>query len=136
MVPEASLPAAPEQPRTLRPVVYIYIYIYNDVLCVYIYIYIYSSFATERVHLLRVVLLRVLESNFPGDSLQNYTDTIIPTPHPKSLRRKSPSRAASLFLVSHTARAASGRLIPTPHSLFSRRCCTVSFQNSMFVFAA
>ena len=26
------------------------------------------------VHLLRVSLLRVLESNFPGDSLSNYTD--------------------------------------------------------------
>ena len=32
------------------------------------------------VHLLRVVLLRVLESNFPGDSLQDYTDMRIPTP--------------------------------------------------------
>ena len=31
------------------------------------------------VHLLRVFLLRVLESNFPGDPLQYYTDmTIIP----------------------------------------------------------
>ena len=38
---------------------------------------------TERlrpVHLLRVFLLRVLESNFPGDSLYNYTDMRIPTP--------------------------------------------------------
>ena len=31
-------------------------------------------------HLLRVSLLRVLESNFPGDSLYNYTDMRIPTP--------------------------------------------------------
>ena len=32
------------------------------------------------VHLLRVSLLRVLESNFPGDSLYNCTDMRIPTP--------------------------------------------------------
>ena len=32
------------------------------------------------VHLLRVVLFRVLESNFPGDSLSNSTDVRIPTP--------------------------------------------------------
>ena len=32
------------------------------------------------VHLLRVFLLRVLESNFPGDSLYNSTDMRIPTP--------------------------------------------------------
>ena len=32
------------------------------------------------VHLLRVLLLRVLESNFPGDSLYNYMDMIVPTP--------------------------------------------------------
>ena len=32
------------------------------------------------VHLLRVSLLRVLETNFPGDSLYDYMDTIVPTP--------------------------------------------------------
>ena len=32
------------------------------------------------VHLLRVFLLRVLESNFPGDSLSNSMDMIVPTP--------------------------------------------------------
>ena len=32
------------------------------------------------VHLLRVSLLRVLESNFPGDSLYNYMDMRVPTP--------------------------------------------------------
>ena len=32
------------------------------------------------VHLLRVSLLRVLESNFPGDPLSNSTDIGIPTP--------------------------------------------------------
>ena len=32
------------------------------------------------VQLLRVFLLRVLESNFPGDSLLNSTDMRIPTP--------------------------------------------------------
>ena len=32
------------------------------------------------VHLLRVFLLKVLESNFPGDSLYNSTDMKIPTP--------------------------------------------------------
>ena len=31
------------------------------------------------VHLLRVFLLRVLESNFPGDPLSNSTDMIIST---------------------------------------------------------
>ena len=33
------------------------------------------------VHLLRVFLLRVLESNFPGDSLYNSTDIGISTPY-------------------------------------------------------
>ena len=33
------------------------------------------------VHLLRVFLLGVLESNFPGDSLSNSTDMRIPTPY-------------------------------------------------------
>ena len=32
------------------------------------------------VHLLRIFLLRVLESNFPGDPLSNSTDIGIPTP--------------------------------------------------------
>ena len=32
------------------------------------------------VHLLRVFLLRVLESKFPGDPLSNSTDIRIPTP--------------------------------------------------------
>ena len=32
------------------------------------------------VHLLRVFLLRVLESNFPGDPLSNSTGMRIPTP--------------------------------------------------------
>ena len=32
------------------------------------------------VHLFRVFLLRVLESNFPGDPLSKSTDMIIPTP--------------------------------------------------------
>ena len=35
----------------------------------YIYIYIYIYMCTRPVHLLRVFLLRVLEPNFPGDSL-------------------------------------------------------------------
>ena len=47
-----------------------------------------SSFATherrkvleEYAHLLRVFLLRVLESNFPGDPLSKFTDMRIPTP--------------------------------------------------------
>ena len=42
----------------------------------YLDIYIYI----RPVHLLRVSLLRVLEPNSPGDSLQNYTDMRIPTP--------------------------------------------------------
>ena len=52
---------------------YMYVYIYYSI---YIYIYIYIP----PVHLLRVFLLRVLESNFPGDSLYNSTDMRIPTP--------------------------------------------------------
>ena len=32
------------------------------------------------LHLLRVSLLRVLESNFPGDPLSKFTDMRIPTP--------------------------------------------------------
>ena len=32
------------------------------------------------VHLLRLSLLRVLESNFPGDPISNSTDMRIPTP--------------------------------------------------------
>ena len=42
------------------------------------------------VHLLRVFLLRVLESNFPGDSLYNYTDMRIPTLKIKSLLESNP----------------------------------------------
>ena len=74
---------------------YIYIYIY--MLYDYIYIYIYGCIKKVRfgspfavplfragelrpVHLLRVSLLRALESNFPGDSLYNYLDMIVPTP--------------------------------------------------------
>ena len=38
------------------------------------------SEALRPVHLLRVFLLRVLESNFPGDPLYNYTDRRVPTP--------------------------------------------------------
>ena len=57
--------------------VYIYIYIYT---CMYAYIHVHELFGPKRafstsgralslrpVHLLRVFLLRVLESNFPGD---------------------------------------------------------------------
>ena len=52
--------------------------------CVYIYIYIYICIYVlfehlRPVHMLRVSLLRVLESNFPGDPLSNYTDMRIPT---------------------------------------------------------
>ena len=36
-------------------------------------------FTLRPVHLLRVFLLRVLESNFPGDPLSNSTDMRIPT---------------------------------------------------------
>ena len=49
--------------------------------CTYIYIYIYIHvYVVRPVHLLRVFLLRVLESNFPGDPLSNSTDMRIPTP--------------------------------------------------------
>ena len=65
-------------------------------LYIYIYIYIYIAFCRRSgpgvptqggnaalirpVHLLRVSLLRVLESNFPGDPLYNHMDMRIPTP--------------------------------------------------------
>ena len=42
------------------------------------------------VHLLRVFLLRVLETNFPGDSLYNYTDMGIPTLRIKSVLESNP----------------------------------------------
>ena len=64
--------------------IYTYMYMYMHItslsmyVCMYIYIYIYSYI--RPVHLLRVFLLRVLESNFMGDSLSNSTDMIIPTP--------------------------------------------------------
>ena len=77
--------------------IYLFIYIYNNHT---IYIHIFNiqeapqevrpegselarcsleQMAVRPVHLLRVFLLRVLESNFPGDSLYNYTDMRIPT---------------------------------------------------------
>ena len=85
---------------------YVCIYIYISIsLSLYIYIYIYTyvyipgpippsgslgkgiplrearlAQALRPVHLLRVFLLRVLESNFPGDPLSNSTDMRIPTP--------------------------------------------------------
>ena len=40
----------------------------------------YTSNSIRPVHLLRVSPLRVLESNFRGDSLSNSTDMRIPTP--------------------------------------------------------
>ena len=45
-----------------------------------IYTYYLSYVKVRPVHLLRVFLLRVLESNFPGDPLSNSTDMRIPTP--------------------------------------------------------
>ena len=86
---------------------YIYIYIYIHIhihIHIHIYIYIYIRIyigagdpdilplpappdygdatvdVVRPVHLLRVSLLRVLESNFPGDPLKNSTDMRIPTP--------------------------------------------------------
>ena len=77
--------------------IYIYIYVY-----IYIYIYIYHRLPVAQrpghgaqeagllvvrlrrvlrpVHLLRVSVLRVLESDFPGDPLSNSTDMKISTP--------------------------------------------------------
>ena len=66
--------------RNVLPNMCRYIYIY-----IYIYIWEWAVRERERskvvrpVHLLRVSLLRVLESNFPGDSLYNDTDMIIST---------------------------------------------------------
>ena len=73
--------------------IYIYVYLYLSIslsLSIYIYIYIYTHKANRPasarecllrpVHLQRVSLLRVLESNFPGDPLSNSTDMRIPTP--------------------------------------------------------
>ena len=46
-----------------------------------IYLGLFSCLSPVRqVHLLRVFLLRVLESSYPGDSLSNYMDMIVPTP--------------------------------------------------------
>ena len=42
------------------------------------------------VHLLRVSLLRVLESNFPGDPLSKFTDMRIPPLRIKSLLESNP----------------------------------------------
>ena len=87
---------------------YTYIHNISMCIYIYIYIYLYIKFrkttnprpffSTPRlakaavldvsagtrtnirpVHLLRVVLLRVLESNFPGDPLSNSMGMIIPT---------------------------------------------------------
>ena len=74
---------------------YIYIYIYIHMYVrrgrerererereIYIYAYtslsLWEKVAVRPVHLLRISLLRVLESNFPGDSLSNYILMIIP----------------------------------------------------------
>ena len=40
----------------------------------------YYNINTRPVHLLRVSLLGVLESNFPEDPLSNSTDMRLPTP--------------------------------------------------------
>ena len=61
--------------------IYIYIYIYIHIIGIYMSLDVDGIFIHIRpVHLLRVSLLRVLESNFPGDSLSNSTDMRIPTP--------------------------------------------------------
>ena len=68
--------------------IYIYIYIYTHIcihrIAIHIHIAIvwlcYDNVELRPVHLLMVSLLRVLESNFPGDSLSNYMDMRIPTP--------------------------------------------------------
>ena len=53
-------------------------------LSLYIYIYIHIILLVHMqirpAHLLLVFLLRVPESNFPGDPLSNSTDMRIPTP--------------------------------------------------------
>ena len=46
--------------------------------------------ALRPVHLLRVSLLRVLESNFPGDPLSKFTDMRIPPLRIKSLLESNP----------------------------------------------
>ena len=85
---------------------YIYIYIHLS-LCIYIYIYIHTYTYFPRVvaqeagrfgrpgglrpvHQLRVFLLRVLGSNFPGDSLYSYMDMIVPPLRITSLLESNP----------------------------------------------
>ena len=43
----------------------------------YVVLYVYSTTPSPPI---KSFLLRVLESNFPGDSLEDYTDMRIPTP--------------------------------------------------------
>ena len=49
-------------------------------MCMSVCLSVYMYVRLRPVHLLRVFLLRVLESNFPGDPLSNSTDMRIPTP--------------------------------------------------------
>ena len=51
----------------------------------------------RQVHLLRVFLFRVLESNFPGDSLSNSTDVRIPPLRIKSLLESNPLKSKLLM---------------------------------------
>ena len=69
--------------------VYIYIYYFmillsyltiNVIIIIILAILLLFDSNLSSVHLLRVFLVRVLESNFPGDPLYNYTDMTIPTP--------------------------------------------------------
>ena len=52
--------------------------------------------AIRPVHLSRVSLLRVLESNFPGDTLSNSTDMGIPTPYNEESACVKPSETQTL----------------------------------------
>ena len=69
--------------------IHIHIYIYIHSLCLETHAHQHGQmlevprpakvFQVRPVHLLRVSLLRVLESNFPGDSLPNYIGVVIST---------------------------------------------------------
>ena len=71
---------------TMIIIMIIIIIIIIQEMCIWIYTLILAGeypallFSLRPVHISRVFLLGVLESNFPGDSLLNSTDMRIPTP--------------------------------------------------------
>ena len=73
-----------------------YVIITTIDMIVVIIILIIIIIAMTPVHLLRVSLLRVLESNFPGDPLSTFTDMRIPPLIIKSLPESNPLKSKLL----------------------------------------